>query len=309
MNRHLEAFLAEHLDVADVDIVLHAGSRGALGCILLFVYDATGPIGVVKYGRTSNVPIENEVAGLEAIAEVVRRSSLESTVERLVASVQLPDGKLVALKRPAAGVPALRFVGADTARAERIVHDAVTWQIELREVGRDRLMVDRASKLRLASEFDPLAPQRVWWTTFADHPGFAVGPAHGDFLLTNLLVRDGRLASVIDFENYRADGLPFADVVGLVVSTGTTFLGHTQAAIEAIFSSDTWIGRLARREVIRYGSACGVDLPDIVTALPIYSDRSIELARQWGLNVQLTFHRRLREFLVRRRDDVLAHWR
>lgn len=311
MNRHLRACLSEHLgrDARGLDFVLHAGSRGERGCVLMFVYDTRGPVAVVKYARSSDDAIKAETDGLLAIGELVRDSPLESTVEQLIAAVSLPDGRLVALKRPAVGVPALQFIGANTQRACRIVHDAVTWLIELRRVSEDQQATDPATKLALGSRIDPGAAQRPWWVRFAEHPGFAVGPAHGDFLLTNLLVDDGRLTSVIDFESYRADGLPFTDLVGLLVATGTTFMGHTEAAIESILLSDSWIHRLARQEFARYGDASGLGIDDIVSALPVYSDRSLEIAQRWGLTVQTDFHRRLRAFLIRRDDEIRRHWR
>lgn len=310
MNRHLEDCISRALGrpPSTLDLVLHAGSRGPLGCELVFVYDGSHPLAVVKYGRTSNDAVAQEASALGAVADLTAGTPLASRVEHLITTCRLPDDKLVAVKRPGRGIPALREIGGRPRRATRVVHDAVGWLIDWQRMSARHHVVDSAGKLESGRELNPDAPATVWWRTFADHSGFVVGPAHGDFLLTNLLVERGRLSTVIDFESYRPDGIPFSDVVGLLVGTATAFLGHTQGAIDRLFLDDDWIGRLARHELSRYGTAFGIEIDELVTALPVYSDRALELARRWQLATQEQFHLELREFLISQSDRIRRAW-
>jgi hypothetical protein len=71
-----------------------------------------------------------------------------------------------------------------------------------------------ASVARIADTIEPLA---------AELPKVV---RHGDLLLANLLVLDGRLTGIVDWETWHAGGVPGADLLQLVASNGLRLHGE-----------------------------------------------------------------------------------
>jgi hypothetical protein len=277
--------------------------------MLVFVYDGRVPIAIAKFGRTTNDVVEREVTSLRRVATLTEHTPIWPTVEKLTSTCYLPDGRLVALKKPGSGVPALRHIGASPRRAARVVHEAVTWLIQFQLVTEGQSTNSPQKKLTAGADLNIDAPSTSWWSAFAHEQGFVLGPAHGDLLLSNMLVDHSRLSTVIDFENFRSDGLPFADLLGLLVTTSVTFLGQTQQAIDEMFIGDTWTRRMLRDEVVRYGRAFDISLEAMIAAMPIYADRALDIARRWDMPRVAQFHRALRDFLTTRGPRIAAAWR
>lgn len=312
MNRRLLQAVgaATGLDsTADLDFVLHTGSRGLDGCSLIFFFRHGRPVVVAKFGRTSDVSVERELRGLSAVAAIVpAESKLGPTLERLVGETRLRNGRRVILKGYLPGRPALQYIAGDPSRAGKILRDATQWQIDFLHVAKDWIITGRDDKERIAAGLWTDERTPTWWPTFVENDHHVCGPAHGDFLLTNILVQDGRLASVIDFENFSMEGVPIADFIGLLVGTGTAFLGQRDAAIDEIFLGRTWLPAAIRDEVHYYCEAFDLTVESLTSVLPLYSDRAITIARAWHMPEKVDFHRRLRSFFLANSDRVLLAW-
>ena len=129
--------------------------------------------------------------------------------------------------------------------------------LELRDAG------TREAIAELAGEIDTAAAERAWATAVAA-PAWSRDPVwlHGDILEGNLLVRDGRLAAVIDWACARVGdpAFDYAIAWSLLAPVRTTFREATGV------DPDTW------------ARARGLALSQAVIALPYYRDTSPPIA-------------------------------
>jgi aminoglycoside phosphotransferase (APT) family kinase protein len=121
----------------------------------------------------------------------------------------------------------------------------------------------RESLAQLEADIDTAAAARLWEDA-VDAPQAPAVWIHGDLLPGNLLVRDGRLAGVIDF-GLLGVGDPSADLM----AAWTTFGGEARAAFIEAAGADGAAWRRARGWAF-YGAA---------VALPYYRDINPVLAR------------------------------
>jgi aminoglycoside phosphotransferase (APT) family kinase protein len=106
---------------------------------------------------------------------------------------------------------------------------------------------------------------------FAAAEDLFLGPIHGDYDGTNILVGDDfEITSVIDFEYFEVDGVPLVDLMKLVVETALYLSDDYTEATNRAFFRDCTFSRAVGRCVSMYCTALDIDEERLVRLLPLY---------------------------------------
>ncbi|WP_224270046.1 hypothetical protein [Haloprofundus salinisoli] len=267
LDRVAERFDA---DRSALSYSLYSGTRGPTGYITVFVYERDDPVAVCRFARWDDAEVRGEWERLARLRELVDPfDRLRTTVETPLA-VESVDGTPVIFKEFLGGQPAHYTFRRFDQCAERFLSNATEWLVAFAEGTVDARTYDADEKRRRLSA-STLPDAAAYVDRFVDSEQFFLGPTHGDYDGTNILVgADLDVRSVIDFEYFRTDGVPLVDFLKLVVETALyVFDSYTQATNRAFFR-DCPFSRAVGRCVSTYCSGLGIDERRFVDVLPLY---------------------------------------
>ena len=105
--------------------------------------------------------------------------------------------------------------------------------------------------------------------------GAAVGPAHGDLGPWNLRVAEDGGIAIIDWEDYRAVGLPALDVLNIVLTAGLVAFPEYETRgfdwlYDRVFHEDNEFRSAADHALRRYAARTGGEVHDLVQLTPLF---------------------------------------
>lgn len=303
-------------DDADIDLILHPGSRGSSGFVTFFFYRYGELTCVAKVPRRDSGRLHAEAANLRSVAHALKDSPLKATVDRVL-SVEEIDSRPVLFKSVLPGRPATQLLAADRQDEVRIVlRGGCRWILDFMAATDAEHSRDSMAKRTAARAIARSGDGADWVEIFVDSDHQFLGPTHGDLVPANLLFaetkRSGRskltpeVTAVVDFENFQSDGFPYADFVGFMVSVSTTALGLGRNAIEMAFLESTWLSDMIGDQVDLYCRQVGCSVLEFASLLPLYSDRALMLAGRWGMAAELDFHQELRSIVVNEQAKIVS---
>ncbi len=280
-----------------VDCVMHPGGRADAGFVTFFFYDDGRPLCLAKVARCDESSLRREAENLDAVARVLERSSLTSTIDRTLGTTYV-GGRLVLFKSFSAGRPAAQVFSGKNRRATTLAfRNCCHWILQFIHDTREFRGVSDDQKREALSQIDTSGRSAPWIEVFVESNAQFTGPAHGDLVPANILLENGEVRTVVDFENFEMAGLPIADFIGLIMSTATKIFGRRDA-VEAAFGQSTWFSSEVGLQVARYCSMVGCGLDEFIALLPLYSDRAVAISEQWGMEQEMAFHEAARQFFI-----------
>lgn len=291
----------------EIEIVAHPGSRGDQGFVTFFLYCRGNPICLAKMARLDNDSVEAEAANLAGVARALAGSQLLGTIDRSLGTAVV-GGRLVLFKEFLSGRPAAQaLTRRNRSESQRVFRSMCDWALQFVEDTAAHRIHDSDAKMTAAEQLLDPGRDNSWIETFMGSDHHFLGPTHGDLVPANMLLDDRGVSAVVDFENFDPAGFPFADFVGLIVSSATTLLGRSKTDARSIFrGSPPWFSQEVRERVGEYCRLVDCDLDEFVKALPLYSDRAIEISTRWGMSRQLVFHTALRQSFLSEAPSILA---
>ena len=285
--------------------VLHPGGRGASGFVSLFIYHRGEPVCIAKVSRTNDGSLEQEAVRLGEVASALADSTLLDTIDRAIGTESV-DGRTVLFKRFGDGRPAARtLLVGDRSAALNVLRESCTWLLRFIGDTSHHRIHDPGTKREAALSIVRSDLDHSWLDVFTTSERQFLGPAHGDLVPANILLHEGRVTTVVDFENFRMDGFPIADFVGIIVSIATKLFGTDDEMMAQSFGRPGWFCDEVAAQVGRYCELVGCDLEEFVRLLPLYSDRAFSIAELWEMRDGAEFHDRLRAFFIGNQELVL----
>ena len=111
-----------------------------------------------------------------------------------------------------------------------------------------------------------------------------LGPMHGDFVCSNIIIHNGKV-KVIDWEEYTINGIPFVDVFFVIVSFASQF---SSEPIKLALYSDNWFSNCVSDSIRKYCEDRNVDLDILRESVSLYLDYSIYYSKKRGMSKKLT---------------------
>lgn len=311
--KQLIEYVKQHFlnEESNIDAVICSGSRGEMGFITLFFFSNSKPFLVAKVARTRKglEGLHREHIILRQVSRLLQGSQLEATIETPLDLVEL-DGLSILFKGHKDGIPGSQYVRGLFAKRkiESFLYSSTDWLIDFTKQTRESHLNSPHLK-RIATE--KLAPGKGlanYARVFIDDSRFFLAPTHGELLPSNILIdqRRQQVNAILDFENFRMDGLPIADLLGLIISTGNLLFGLNEMAINRTFLRKGWFLNLCSDCIKKFCLEFSIDMRTFKEVMPLYCDRAIQLCRKWNMKVELRqFHETLRRFLTEKKNDIL----
>jgi len=311
--KNLIEYTVKHFlkEASKVDLAVYSGSRREKGFVTLFFFSGNKPVLVAKVAR-SREGLENlrgEYINLGRVSHLLKGSQLEGTVETPLDLVEI-DGLNVLVKRYEGGITGTRYTRNLFLRkrnSERFLSLSTDWLINFTKQSRELHLNSPDAKQRVLQEIVGGDSVPGYAGIFIKDASFFLAPTHGELLPPNILVdhKRYRVECILDFENFRMDGLPIADLMGLIVSIGTLLYGTNETAIDSMFLRKSWFLNLCSENVKKFCHEFSIDIQAFREVMPLYSDRAIELCQKWNMQGELLhLHQRLRTFLIKNKDDI-----
>ena len=296
----------------NVTPVVWSGSRGEMGFITVFFWSNGTPTLVAKVARTGEglEGLRREYASLREVAGLVEGSPLETTIDTALALVEV-EGLTVLLKQYKDGIPGTKYVSSlfsRKRRVERFLNVSTDWLINFTKQTRQLHLDSLDAKRMVIDELTVENPIERYPKLFIEDTHFFLAPTHGELLPPNILIdqRNGQLRAILDFENFGTHGLPIADLLGLIVSTGGLLFGLDEVGMNCTFLGKGWFVNVCSDCIRKFCREFSIDISAFREVMPLYSDRAIQLCRKWNMRAELlTFHQQLRTFLIEKKSDMV----
>ena len=290
-----------------VEWILQSGGRGDYGFITLIFYSNGHPIVVGKVSRGNDQILRREYKNLKTVKTLLNKCDLNETIPRALAFVSL-DGNHVLFEDYKSGVPGSTYLRTIFRKKhlKKFLRGSIGWLINF---------LRNTKKYHTSSETVKREAIRMWINSkkpneyvkkWLKEKEFFAAPTHGDLIVSNIFVgEDGQVTGVLDFENFTINGFPIANLMDIIVSTGTTLFGYTQNMINKTFFESNWVAEEFKKCVKYFSEACEFETKDLIQVLPIYSDRAIYYSKKWGGEKLFRFHALLKRTLIERRDEII----
>jgi len=300
---------------SDLEYIMHSGTRGENGFITLIFYSNGFPVvvGKVPRDRRGELGIKNEYNALKTIQKIHNNSDLIKTIEMFFRLVSL-DGNLILFKEYKNGIPGDKYILSNNWRKinrSRIFLRASTeWLIKFLNGTKKYHINSKEEKERAVYELmhtenfgldRNLPPYFKYWI---EKEEFFLAPSHGDLVVSNILIKEHEVCGVIDFENFAFKGFPLADLIGIMVDTGTLLYGFTQKMINKTFFDLNPFSQEVCNSILKFCEVFELDIEDFIRVMPIYSNRAISICIKWGMKDLLEFHTKLKSNLIKRQNKV-----
>lgn len=311
---HLTEYAKRHFlkEASNVEVAVYSGSKGEEGFITLFFFSDGKPILVAKVARTRRglERLRHEYTSLRQVSRLLRRSQLEPTIDTPLDLVEL-DGLGVLFKENKDGILGskyLRSLFLRKRKTERFLYLSIDWLINFTKQTQELHLNSPDAKQRAIQDLVAGKALPNYARVFIENSSFFVAPTHGELLPANILIdqRRQQVRCILDFENFRMDGLPIADLMGLIISSGTLVFSRNETAIDSMFLQKGWFLSLCSDCIKKFCREFSVDTQAFKEVMPLYSDRAIGLCLKWNKKGKsLQFHQRLKRILIGKKNDIL----
>lgn len=247
----------------------NGGTRGPNGFVTARIYDRGRPLVVCRFARSCDRLTRREWAKDRLVDRLVRGTPYLAGRVPTPLALERVAGRPVLFAEFLRGDAAYDAFSRFDATATAFLRNATEWLVRFAEATRDRRVYDRGRK------WDALAG-RVRDTSldpvrrFASSDDLFLGPTHGDFDGTNVLVDDGEIRGVLDFEYFDTAGVPLTDFAKLAVETGRHVFGDFGTALDRAFFRDCRFSRAVAANLTRYCDRLGMDRTDATACLGLY---------------------------------------
>jgi len=226
---------------SNLEYIVHSGGRGENGFITLIFYSNGYPVVVGKVSRDkTGYGIKKEYNALKSLQKILNNSDLLKTTETRFSLTNL-DGNLILFKEYKNGIGGDKYISNNRSNRQRIKKSMIflrattDWLIKFLNETREYDINSKGEKTKAAYELirgENLPSYLKYW---AEKDKFFLAPSHGDLVPSNILMKDSECCGIIDSENFTLKGFPLADLIGIMVSTGTTLYGTNQEMVNKTF--------------------------------------------------------------------------
>lgn len=271
-----------------VEYTIYAGNRIERGCVTVLLSAYGEPLSVCRIARQEDGAIVDEHATLETVAGLVAGTErLERTVETPCRMETVAD-RPVLFKRFMEGTlasvllePGERLLETNESLARRILLSSTRWLVAFYRTTREYHDGRRAAKREKV--------EALGCDTHTDHAAAFVGnealtlaPTHGDFSTHNVLIGDGPLPNIIDFEHFSVDGVPLLDFFCLLVFIGRGIYGETPTSIRKVFFETGVLAEIVSECVSLYCDSLGIQVEELLEVLALCAEIRLERRRRLG---------------------------
>jgi hypothetical protein len=287
--------------------VLYSGSRGDHGCVTLFLYGDRRPLALARVSRRLHDPVlEQEYECLRMVQSLLAGTELASQVEMPLGLFPFNGGQTL-VKSYIAGTSGSHWLRWKGKRgAAQLLELTVSWSLDFwRHTSRHQVR-DQDRRLQSLRELHLPAELHAAGCGLLESKSSVVGPSHGDLVPANVLLCDGRIAGIIDWENFHAFGFPVTDLVGGVVSIADYLYPHDAQFLPRIFLGHDAYARAVRQSLQTLRSELELDLADLDAAIQLYFLRAVSLCRRWNMEQYRAFHETARQSWFSHRKHFLS---
>lgn len=287
-----------------VDCILHSGGRH----ITLFFYSNGYPIVVGKVSRLNHRVLRREYESLKLLEKIFSKCwLLNNTIPRALGFTKL-DEKYVLFEEYKDGICGSVYLKTIHRRknVKKVLHESVGWLINFLQHTKEYHNMSKTAKQRISALWGQCGNGSIpYYRKFLEE-GFFLGPSHGDLVVSNILFgRVGKITGVIDFENFTMNGFPVTDLIDIIASTGSELFGFTKDMINKTFFELNSFSEEVRKCVEYFCRSCKLEVDDLISVLPVWSDKAIYQSRKIGDNALLKFHILLKKMLIKRVGEIV----
>lgn len=292
-------------DLGELDYLLLSGGRREYGFVNVFFYANRSPLIIGKISRGEDAIIQKEIDNLIAVTALLKSSPLKGTIENIVDTVHINE-HYVLLKDFKKGVSAGKYLETKSRNEVRkLLENSVNWLIQFLNDTKNYHINLPDNKSKKAKEIFTENDIPQWYKSFVGNDKYFLAPSHGDFIISNILVKDGIISAVLDFENFTFEGFPIADLIGILVSVGTTLYGYTEKMIYRTFFEKNWFSKEIKVQIRKFCENLDLDIEEFVFLMSIYSDRALSISNKWKLQREYNFHKYLKESFLFNGENIL----
>lgn len=294
---------------SNLEYIVHSGGRGENGFITLIFYSNGHPVVVGKISRGKEGDrIKKEYNALKSLQKILNNSDLLKTIETPLSLSNL-DGNLILFKGYKNGIDGNKYI-SNRSNRQRIkksmifLRASTNWLIKFLNETKEYHINSKEEKTKVLCELmrgEKLPSYLKYW---AEEDKFFLAPSHGDLIPSNILMGDSEVCGIIDSENFALKGFPLADLIGIMVSAGTTLYGTNQQMITNTFFDLNPFSQEVCKCVLKFCEIFELNIGDFIRLMPIYSDRAISICIKWNMTDLLEFHTKLKSDLIKRQNEL-----
>lgn len=254
----------------ELSYAFHGGTRGPTGFVTVRIYESGEPVAICRIARTHDELLYREWEKLQLLERLLGDDEYLSETRETPIALETVENRPVLFKEFLSGEVAYDVFASNRRIATTFLRNALRWLVRFHGSTTDRHVRDPTRKYSKLAErvTDPGMPSVK---RFIDADDLFLGPTHGDFDGTNILLDDEyAVTGVIDFEYFTLDGVPLVDLMKLVLQTGRHIFGDLEAAVEGAFFRNCRFSRSVGAVVDEYCARLDVDRSDLLAALPMY---------------------------------------
>ena len=289
----------------DIEYIVRSGLRGENGFIIIYFYSNGIPICVGKISRKDKSLIETEKRNILQMGTVLKTSKLRNTLENVIEMLDV-YGYDILLKEFKEGINADVYIKDEKQEKIRsVVNSSCEWLTQFINDTKEYHIVSTDKKYEVAKGLIRNNLKNDWIETFIKDKKYFLSPSHGDLTLSNILIKNGKISAVVDYENFTHEGFPIADFIGIIVSIGTFLYEHTDHMINITFLENNWFSELIYIQISEFCNIFGLDYCEFVNIMPQYSDRALLLSEKWNMKNMFNYHVKLKSCFIEKKDDIL----
>lgn len=293
-------------DSSNLEFILHSGSRGKEGYITLIFYRDSEPFLVGRISRNRDTShLRDEYDILMKHQSIFQQLAILSTLE-VPYYLKMIDGNMILFKQYKLGLRADKLILENKKREEiasRVLRASSDWLIMYLDGTKEYRSNNPEVKIEKLKGFDTDSATLKQLESWIEDDRYFLAPSHGDLILSNILMEGLKISGIIDFENYTDMGIPIADFLGLIVSTGTTLYGLNQKMVENTFFKTNRFSDEVGDRVIHFCEHFDLSVNDFTKVISVYSERAISLCIQWGMNHLVKFHTNLKKEFITKNSE------
>jgi hypothetical protein len=134
---------------------------------------------------------------------------------------------------------------------------------------------------------------------------FVLAPIHGDMVPSNILINDGKVSGVIDFESFKLKGIPQMDILDIISSSGYLLYDTNQEVINNTFFNLNKFSLKVRNLLLKFCEIFELNLQDIVYLIIIYSEIIIHRCIKENELKLLEFYINLKSEIIEREEELI----